>query len=505
MSIARKMKTLDELLEAIETIETKGDAKNATIRSIDYDSRKVKEGSLFVAIRGLKTDGHEFIEKATEAGAIAVVCETLPKRLDASRFYARVANARIALAQLAKRFYDDASDKLAMIGVTGTNGKTTTTTLIHSVLESAGIKAGLIGTIAYKIGSETIEAERTTPESIELHSLFDKMTKAGCKACVMEVSSHALALNRVRGIRYDVAVFTNLTRDHLDFHGTMENYFRAKKLLFDSLGERAVAITNLDSPYGERIVADSKARVLTYGIEGESAKEADVRARVQRYDLSGTQAVIFADDGARLETIKHVGKFNLYNALATIATGFAMKLSRDEILRGVNRCEGVAGRMEQIWSKDRRCAIVDYAHTPDALLNVIRAIKEVKSPEAKLIALFGCGGDRDKGKRSLMGAIAERECDVVILTSDNPRSENPEAILDDIEAGMTKTKPYYRVVDREAAIRKGVSLLKRGDVLLVAGKGHEPYQEIQGAKHPFDDRAVVRKLFDEANADASRP
>ncbi|MCS6987945.1 MAG: UDP-N-acetylmuramoyl-L-alanyl-D-glutamate--2,6-diaminopimelate ligase [Chloroherpetonaceae bacterium] len=500
------MKSIDELLGAIDALETKGEPKSQLVKSIEYDSRKVKEGALFVAIRGFKTDGHEFIERAVESGAIAIACEAFPKRLDPTRLYVRVENARVALAQLAKRFYDDASDRLTMIGVTGTNGKTTTTTLIHGVLESAGIKAGLIGTVAYKIGNETIEAERTTPESIELHSLFDKMTKAGCQACVMEVSSHALALRRVHGIRYDVAVFTNLTRDHLDFHGTMENYFRAKKTLFDSLDERAVAITNIDSPYGEQIIADSKARALTYGIEGESAKKADIRAKAHRYELSGTTATIFVKDDGRLETIRHVGKFNLYNALAAIAVGYAMNLSRDDVMRGVNRREVVAGRMEQIWSEDGRCAIVDYAHTPDALLNVIRAIKEVLSPDAKLITLFGCGGERDKGKRPLMGEIAERESDVVILTSDNPRAENPETILDEIEAGMTKRKPFYRIADREAAIRKGISLLKRGDALLVAGKGHEPYQEIQGAKHPFDDRAVVRKIFDEAReTDAKRP
>lgn len=494
----RNMENLNRLLGAISALEIRGEIKEREeVSAVEYDSRKVKSGALFVAIRGLKTDGHQFIEKAVEAGAVAVVCEEFPKTMDSETAYIRVENSRIALALLAKRFYNDASEKLVMIGVTGTNGKTTTTTLIHSILNNAGVKAGLIGTIAYKIGDETLDAERTTPEAVELHSFFDKMVKAECKACVMEVSSHALELRRVHGVRYDIAVFTNLTRDHLDFHGTMENYFRAKKILFDSLDEKAIAITNQDDLYGQKIVADTKAKVMRYAIEETTA---DVRATAHSFQLFGTSATIFANGSQHLQTIKHIGKFNLYNVLAAYSAGVAMKFSHEEIMRGISRCEGVAGRMEQVWSKDHRCAIVDYAHTPDALLNVIRAIKEVKSSEAKLITLFGCGGDRDKGKRPLMGEIAERESDVVILTSDNPRSENPETILDEIEAGMTKAKRYYRIADRQAAIRKGISLIGHGDVLLVAGKGHEAYQEIQGVKYPFDDRAVIRNIFDETNS-----
>ncbi len=495
------MKNLNGLLGALSALEIKGEIKaQGEISAIEYDSRKVKEGALFVAIRGLKTDGHQFIEHAVKSGARAVVCEEFPKTLDSETVYIRVENSRIALALLAKRFYDAASEKLVMIGVTGTNGKTTTTMLIHSILTHAGVKAGLLGTIAYKIGDETIDAERTTPEAVELHAFFDKMIKANCKACVMEVSSHALELRRVHGIRYDIAVFTNLTRDHLDFHGTMENYFRAKKILFDSLDEKAVAITNQDDLYGERIVADTKATIIRYGIEESHQKRADVSATVHSFQLYGTSATLRANGDEHLQTIRHIGKFNLYNVLAAYSAGKAMKFTHEEIMRGISRCDGVPGRMEQIWSKDHRCAIVDYAHTPDALLNVIRAIQEVKSPEAKLITLFGCGGDRDKGKRPLMGEIAERESDIVILTSDNPRTENPETILDEIEAGMTKTKRYYRIADRQAAIRKGISLLGHGDVLLVAGKGHETYQEIQGVKYPFDDRLVIQQIFDETTA-----
>jgi UDP-N-acetylmuramyl-tripeptide synthetase len=495
------MKNLNGLLGTIFALEIKGEIKGREeINAIEYDSRNVKEGALFVAIRGLKTDGHQFIENAVKSGALAIVCEEFPKTLDSERIYIRVENSRIALALLAKRFYDDPSEKLVMIGVTGTNGKTTTTMLIHSILTNKGIKAGLIGTIAYKIGSETMDAERTTPEAVELQAFFDKMVKAGCKACVMEVSSHALELRRVHGVRYDIAVFTNLTRDHLDFHGTMENYFRAKKILFDSLDEKAVAVTNQDDLYGERIIADTKAAVVRYGIEEGGEKHADIRAKAHSFQLFGTSVSIFSGSDKHLQTIKHIGKFNLYNVLAAYSAGVSMKFTHEEIMRGISSCEGVAGRMEQVWSKDHRCAIVDYAHTPDALLNVIRTIKEVKSPEAKLITIFGCGGDRDKGKRPLMGEIAERESDVVILTSDNPRTENPDSILDEIEAGMTKTKRHYRIADRQAAIRKGVTLIGHGDVLLVAGKGHETYQEIQGVKYPFDDRVTIKNIFDETTS-----
>jgi UDP-N-acetylmuramyl-tripeptide synthetase len=493
------MKKLNEMLDAIDALEIKGKMDgDAEIRTIEHDSRNVQEKSLFVAIRGFKTDGHRFIENALKSGASAILCEDFPKTLDLTRVYIRVANSRIALAEIAKRFYDNACDKLRIIGVTGTNGKTTTTTLIHGILNGNGVKTGLIGTIAYKIGNDEIEAERTTPEAIELHSLFDKMAKSGCAACVMEVSSHALALYRVYGIRYEIAVFTNLTRDHLDFHGTMENYFQAKKTLFDSLDENAVAITNQDDLYGGNIVVDTKAKVLKYGVGEPSENCADVRATVHSYQIFGTSITLHVNKDKHLQTIKHIGKFNLYNALAAYSAGKAMGFSHEETMRGISQCESVAGRMEQIWSKDHRCAIVDYAHTPDAMLNVIRTVKEVKSGDAKLVTVFGCGGDRDKGKRPLMGEIAERESDVVILTNDNPRSENPESILDQIETGMKKTKPCYRIADREAAIRKGISLIGHGDVLLVAGKGHESYQEIQGEKYPFDDRAAIKKIFEEA-------
>lgn len=483
----------------LEQVSEQGAVK---IEAIVYDSRKVKLGTLFVAIKGFKTDGHLFIESAVQNGAAVVVCEAIPVQRHAPCVYLKVEDSRKALAKLAKAFYGNASDRLTIIGVTGTNGKTTTTFLIKSILDASGIRAGLIGTIAYQIGNEVLEAERTTPEAVELHAFFDKMVKMGCTHCVMEVSSHSLALSRTHGIRFQVGVFTNLSRDHLDFHGTMENYFKAKKILFDNLDEQAVAVTNWDDSYGKRIVSECKAPVISYSVsnEGETTgravpSEATLSAQVLHYELGATSVILNVEGQTHIHAFGLIGRFNLYNILAAYGVGLALGLSHNTIIHGIAKCKGVRGRMEQIWSNDRRCAIVDYAHTPDALENVLRSIREVMPKEGKLITVFGCGGDRDRGKRPEMGRIAENLSDVVILTSDNPRSENPETILDEIEAGMSKTKVYYRIADREKAIEKGTELLQQGDVLLIAGKGHETYQEIQGVKHHFDDRETVEKFF----------
>ncbi|KER10974.1 MAG: hypothetical protein HY22_00985 [[Candidatus Thermochlorobacteriaceae] bacterium GBChlB] len=496
---------LSELIKSIAPIERQDTTQDVEISSIAYDSRVVKDGSLFVALRGFKVDGHSFIENALSQKAAAIVCEEIPNGLTSTAAFIKVPNTRIALSQLSKAFYGNASDKLKLIGVTGTNGKTTTTLLIKSMLEANGIKTGLIGTIAHHLGDEIIEAERTTPEALELHQFFDKMTKSNCAAAVMEVSSHSLALHRTDGLRFDVAVFTNLSRDHLDFHGTMENYFQAKKLLFDRLSADAVAITNIDDDYGSRIVSDTKAKTMTYSvsenIDGSKGLKrqalADVQATAMSYQLSGTTASIQYKDELHTHAFRHIGKFNLYNVLAAYSVGRALNLSDTDVVRGLAKCDLVRGRMEQIWSSDHRCAIVDYAHSPDALLNVMRAVREIMPKEGKLVVAFGCGGDRDKGKRPMMGQVAEENADVVILTSDNPRSEHPEMILNDIEAGMKKNKPMYRIENRAAAIRKGIELIEQGDVLLVAGKGHETYQEIDGVKHHFDDREVIEKIFRE--------
>lgn len=470
------------------------------VQAVVYDSRKACAGALFVAIRGLKTDGHRFIEQAVQNGAVAVVCETLPAVLSHACAYIVVPDSRKALAIAAKAFYGNASDKLTIVGITGTNGKTTTSFLIKSILEANGWKTGLIGTVAYHLGDEVVEAERTTPEAVELHQFFDKMVRAGCTHCVMEVSSHSLALQRTVGIRFQVAVFTNLSRDHLDFHGTMENYFRAKKILFDGLDANAIAITNADDEYGKRIVADCQAPVWTYCVQSETkprlaSQAATVSAKVLRYELGATSVMLNAHGETHTHTFALIGRFNLYNLLAAYSAGLALGVAHREIVEGLSRCRGVRGRMEQVWSSDQRCVVIDYAHSPDALENVLRALREVMPPNGRLIALFGCGGERDRGKRPEMGRIAEHLADELILTSDNPRSEDPEKILDDIASGLQGTKPVQRIVNRAEAIAHGIALLRQGDVLLVAGKGHETYQEINGVRYPFDDRAVVEAIF----------
>lgn len=494
---------LKSLIESITPLEVHGElGEDREIAGLAYDSRKVVKGSLFVAIRGFKTDGHQFIGRALTAGAQAVVCEALPPELKPDVMYVKVANSREALAQLSKAFFGDPSDKLKVIGVTGTNGKTTTTTLIKSILETNDIKCGLVGTNGYEIGDEKIEADRTTPESLELHELFAKMLEAGCKVVVMEVSSHSLCLKRTCGIRFDIALFTNLSHDHLDFHGTIEKYAEAKKILFDGLDKNAIALINADDPFAEFMVKDTAARVIRCGVDEIENKRtgrapADVVAKVFSYQISGTSAAIVNGTETMMHSFQMLGRFNMYNIVMAFAVGSLFNIDRVNIIRGIMKCPTVRGRMEQVWSKDHRCAIVDYSHTPDALEKVITAIRQLKPEDGKIITVFGCGGDRDRQKRPLMGKIADEKSDVVIITSDNPRSEEPEKILDEIEAGMTRKKNFYRIADRDDAIRKGITLLNRGDVLLVAGKGHETYQEVKGVRQHFDDREVIEIVFRE--------
>jgi UDP-N-acetylmuramoyl-L-alanyl-D-glutamate--2,6-diaminopimelate ligase len=485
--------TLKELLEHLSPVEQAGTLSDASVVRIDYDSRKVVAGSVFVAIKGFKSDGHLFIDKAVAQGAIAVVCEEMPSEKSRNLFYVKVENSRKALAILSNAFFGNPTAKLKLIGITGTNGKTTTAFLAKTVLEAGGYKTGLIGTVRYEIGDEIIPAERTTPEAPELCEMFARMIDKGLTAAVMEVSSHSLVLDRVFGMTFSVGVFTNLTHDHLDFHGTMGSYFDAKKMLFDNLPESATAITNVDDDYGEIILKDTKAKTLRYGIE----KAADVKATIFSYKLDGTVASISYDGQTMAYQFKLVGKFNAYNVLAAYSIGLAAGMARVDILRGLTKCESVAGRFEQVWSKDHRCAIIDYSHTPDALEKIIRAIKEIKPSDGNLITVFGCGGDRDKGKRPLMGRIASEDSDIIIVTSDNPRTEDPEQIMNDIFKGITRETVVYRILDREEAIRKGITLLARGDVLLVAGKGHEAYQEINGKRFYFNDKDMVLKIFAE--------
>lgn len=464
------------------------------VRHIQYDSRKVEPGDMFVAMRGGTVDGHTFIGDAIGRGARVVVLDNDAALPDAYFMHAGavkvvVDDARKALARMAANFFDHPSRSLKVIGVTGTNGKTSTTYLMKSILESHGETVGLIGTIQYLIGGEVVPASHTTPESLELNGLLATMQQRGCTAAVMEVSSHALALHRVHGLSFAAAAFTNLTQDHLDFHGTEESYFQAKKLLFDELGNDALAVTNADDPHGTRIVAGTKARVLSYSL----GTPADVQGTDVTLGLGGTAfTVTYKESSHRVES-SLIGRFNAQNILAAYSTAAGLGIPHEEIARGIRALQSVRGRFQQIVSPDGWVAVVDYAHTPDALENCLRAIHDIFAAETRgrIITIFGCGGNRDKGKRPAMGRIATQLSDVTIITSDNPRNEDPDEIIGDIRAGCLPAATVRVERDRRKAIRLGLEMAVRGDVVLVAGKGHEEYQIIGEKRMHFDDAEEV--------------
>jgi UDP-N-acetylmuramoyl-L-alanyl-D-glutamate--2,6-diaminopimelate ligase len=468
------------------------------VTGIHYDSRRVGLGNVFVAIKGGTTDGHRYITDAVTRGAKIVVVEDDTAMPDSFFMHTGVVkvvvpDTRKALAQMAANYFDHPSRKLRLIGVTGTNGKTSTTYFIKSILEAHGEKTGLIGTIEYRIGEEVLPATHTTPESLELQRLLAHMVERGCSAVAMEVSSHALALQRVHGINFRAAIFTNLTQDHLDFHGTMEEYFRAKKMLFDGLSSDATAITNVDDPRGKAIVADTQGRVLTYG----TTPAADVRASDVSVSLAGSQFTVSYQQQARAVRMPLIGRFNVQNALAAYAVGVALGIDREQIAAGLGRVTAVPGRFQHIVSPDGWIAVVDYAHTPDALANCLRTIHDIMNAGRRghIITVFGCGGDRDKGKRPLMGRVATELSDITVITSDNPRSEDPEAIVREIQAGCLADKTVYTEVDRRKAIAFALGLARAGDVVLIAGKGHETYQIIGDKRVHFDDREEVESFI----------
>ena len=468
--------------------------EDVLVGKITSDSRIVERGDVFVAIRGQRDDGHRFIGDAVHRGARVVVLEDDGAMSDSFFLHNEVLkvvveNSRKSLAQMAANYYGHPSAKLKLIGVTGTNGKTTTTHLMKSILESSGEKVGLIGTIEYQVAEEVLPALYTTPEPVELNALLGAMLKKSCQSAVMEISSHALALDRVYGLRYQLALFTNLTQDHLDFHGTMEAYFKAKKLLFDGLQEESIAVTNLDDAYGLSIVASTKAKLITYGVErrGDVVVE-DVKAKKDGISFN-------AKYGNETVTISSplIGRFNLYNLLGATASAFAVGIRAEAIQNGIRRVTSVRGRFEQIDSDQGWRAIIDYAHTPDALKSTLQAIRQMipKREGGRIITIFGCGGDRDREKRPQMGKVASDLSDVTIVTSDNPRHEDPEAIIDEILDGIQKRGDVLRIVDRREAIHAGLKLAQRGDVVLIAGKGHETYQVVGNRRIHFDDREEV--------------
>jgi UDP-N-acetylmuramoyl-L-alanyl-D-glutamate--2,6-diaminopimelate ligase len=472
--------------------------QDISIREIAYDSRKVKAGDMFVAIRGTSADGHRFIDDAIAAGAVAILVDDDAARPDSLFMHEGVvkivvADTRRALAQISSNFYGRPSEKLTLVGVTGTNGKTTTTHLVRGILESNNQATGLIGTIEYRIGKKSLPATHTTPESLELNGLLKDMVQEGCSAAVMEVSSHALALHRVDGLRFSAGVFTNLTQDHLDFHQTMDGYFAAKKRLFDGLSPTSAAIVNRDDPYGMQMVASVQGKVITYGT-GEGA---DVRGTDIAMDIRGTRVVVeHAGTSAEVRS-SLTGKFNVENILASFATGVGLGISYETIARGIGTVSSVRGRFEQIVSPDGWTAVVDYAHTPDALQHCLRTIREVLPPGKghRVITVFGCGGNRDRGKRPMMGRIASELSDITFITSDNPRLEDPATIIDEVMAGVIKGKEVHTEPDRRGAIRAALNLAVAGDVVLVAGKGHETYQVIGAVREPLDDMEEVEKFI----------
>jgi UDP-N-acetylmuramoyl-L-alanyl-D-glutamate--2,6-diaminopimelate ligase len=469
------------------------------ISHLEDDSRMVRSGGLFVAIRGASADGHAFIDKAIENGAHAVVCETVPtevQRRFPSTVFVRVSDSRRAVGDLAAAFYGDPSEQLTMVGITGTNGKTTTAFLVHHLLTALDVKAGLLSTVEVRIGTETTDAQLTTPGALELQRTLRGMVDSGCTACAMEVSSHALEQERTRGTRYDVAVFTNLTADHLDYHGTKTAYRAAKKRLFDGLSAEATAVVNADDADAPQMIADTDASVRTYGLAGRADDRAldgplDVPVEVLDHGLDGLRLRL---DGAE-RSFRLVGRFNAYNLAAAQGVGRALGYDADAARDALAEAPPVPGRFEQLRFADGTTVIVDYAHTPDALENVLAAIRDVMPQGAALWCVFGCGGDRDPTKRRVMGSIAEQRADRVIVTSDNPRTEEPEAIMNDIRRGMSQPGEARWIVDREAAIETAATEAAPGDVVLIAGKGHETYQVVGTDRRPFDDRDVARTYF----------
>lgn len=474
---------------------------NVEITALTDDSRKVKPGSLFVAVKGERVDGHAYIHHAVSSGAVALVVQDPLPASTLSVPAVRVRDSRSALGRLAARFQHDPSSRLRMIGVTGTNGKTTVTYLCKGMLESAGRRVGIIGTVAYQIGAERMSASHTTPGAVELQALLARMVSAGLDSAVMEVSSHALAMDRIAGCEFDTAVFTNLTQDHLDFHGDMEGYFKAKLRLFSGMaldGKKTGpkrAIVNADDPRGSRVVAASGVPVWTYSIREPS----DIRAEDVRVSINGTTFTATTPLGRLAVESRLVGEHNVYNILAAIGAGLNEGLSLAHIHAGIRAVDNVPGRFERVEAGQNFTVVVDYAHTEDALIRLLNAAQALKT--GRIITVFGCGGDRDRGKRPKMGRAAIERSDLVILTSDNPRSEDPLAILSEVEAGVCEARhlvrsQYQIVADRRQAIEAAIREARPGDMVLIAGKGHEDYQIIGTNRFHFDDREVAREAIE---------
>ncbi|MFV0392393.1 MAG: UDP-N-acetylmuramoyl-L-alanyl-D-glutamate--2,6-diaminopimelate ligase [Paludibacteraceae bacterium] len=479
---------LSKIIQDVTIEKSTGNA-SIEISGIQFDSRKVESGNLFVAMRGTAVDGHDFISMAVEKGAVAILCEEIPNKTNENIAYIQVKNCADALGHAASAWHGYPSKQLTLVGVTGTNGKTTTATLLYKLFRQAEFGAGLLSTVCNYVNDETVEATHTTPDALELNALLRKMVDAGCEYAFMEVSSHAVEQRRITGLTFDGAVFTNLTRDHIDYHVTFENYLKAKKRFFDELDKEAFALTNMDDKNGMVMLQNTKARKHTYSTRGM----ADFKTKILEENFEG----MLLDMNGRELHVPFIGKFNAYNLTAVFGAAVLLGIDELEALRIISSLQSVAGRFETIHAANGATAIVDYAHTPDALENVISTINEILQGNGRLITVVGCGGNRDKGKRPMMAREAVAGSWKAILTSDNPRNEEPEDIINDMLAGLDSEQKAksLTITDRREAIKTACLIAQRGDVILVAGKGHEDYQIIKGVKYHFDDKEEVRKAF----------
>ena len=484
------MKTLQNIVSNISRLNIKGDAACA-VTSVCMDSREVKEGSLFIAIKGTTRDGHNFIDDVIGQGACAIVCETLPEQLKENVCYVQVANTTAVAGLLAAAFYDSPSEKLTVVGVTGTNGKTTCATLLFQLFTQLGYTCGLLSTVQNQIGNEIIPSTHTTPDALHLQAMLATMLDRGCTHVFMEVSSHAVHQHRIEGVRFAGACFTNITHDHLDYHGTFDEYIRVKKMYFDQLPSSAFALVNIDDKRGMIMLQNTKARKKTYALK----TLADYKGKLIENNLTG----LFMQFNHTEVYCPMIGEFNAYNLLCVFGAACEMGENPELVLQVLSTLQGAEGRFDYVVSQHERIlGIVDYAHTPDALLNVLTTINKLRKGNETVFTIEGCGGDRDKTKRPLMALVACEHSDRIIFTSDNPRSEDPQVILQEMEAGVPvhQKRKYVCIADRREAIKTACSISEEGDIILVAGKGHEKYQEINGVRNEFDDKKILNEMFE---------
>lgn len=484
------MKQLKEILYKTRIEQVIG-TTDVSIYDISFDSRNVKLNSLFIAVKGISIDGHFFIDNVIEAGARAIICETMPNQIRDGITYIQVKDSREALAYIASNFYDNPSSQIKLVGITGTNGKTTTASLLHQLFMEMGYRVGLLSTVCNKINNEIFPASHTTPDPIQLNAFLRKMIEAECSHCFMEVSSHAIDQHRITGLHFTGGIFSNITHDHLDYHKTFDAYITAKKKFFDNLSSQAFALSNVDDRNGMVMLQNTKALKYTYSLN----RPAEFKAKVVENRISGLQLNV---DGVDV-WFKLVGQFNAYNILAIYASAVLLGVDKMEVLKVLSSLEAVDGRFEVVKSANGIVAIIDYAHTPDALKNVLSTISSVREGNENIITVVGCGGDRDRKKRPVMASIACEYSAKVVLTSDNPRSEDPETIIQEMLQGVDilSSKKVLNVLNRKEAIKTAVLLASPGDVILIAGKGHEKYQEVKGVKHPFDDKQIVKEIFEQ--------